>query len=252
MDVAGTNIVLAYPEAGYVRWVDSSGNEIKWDTVSAPQGVSVANDGTAYVTTGSEIVTTTGSGTTVFVTGLTNPGRLDIDHSNGDVYVITGANHEFVQRYSSSGSLLNTYGEACRRMGCIIRKRFTRWRILPPTAMAAASSFASRDYIRRVIQVNSSDGSILNIWYGGLPWCPWAAVDPDNPSVVWVEGNSKRGAIAVTSVCAYWSIIRTAPIRFTRSINWIHCAMALPRPTAPAVPGESCDRKTRGRNICAG
>ena len=104
------------------NWVDflnpATGAVLATATISAPQGVAVAANGTVYVTTGTSIVTITQSNLTpvTFATGLTAPGRLDIDASNNSVVVYDGGASQQVKRFNSSGALVNTYGAAGGRV----------------------------------------------------------------------------------------------------------------------------------------
>ena len=186
------DLVLSYPDYNRIRWITSGGKGLDWAEVPNPQGVSLAHDGTVFVTTGDKICKLTRENKSLVdvVTGLTNPGRLDIDHGNGDIYVVVGNNREYVKRYSSSGLLKNSYGDGYPTDGLYDPKRFATLSDISATGDGESFFITEPEFVRRTIRVNSGNGDIINELYGGLPWAPWITVEPDNPSVAWMCGNT--------------------------------------------------------------
>ena len=112
---ASASRVFAFdPDTKLVSYVGENGGA----RLSKPVGVAVDADGTVFVSTGDRIVKLSRSNKTPsdVVSGLDKPGRLDVDHSSGDLLVYESGTQQ-IKRFSSAGALLNTYGAKGGRTG---------------------------------------------------------------------------------------------------------------------------------------
>jgi len=190
MAVDAASLVLSYPTAGLVRWLDHTGKETR--TVNAPgaSAVDLAPDGTVYVIKGGEMdAIAPGSTQTVpLVTGLTTPHRAAVNPANGDIYVLLGAPTNQIQRYSSAGKLLNTYGAPGGRVDGLYQNQKTSFRGAMDIAVQPNGDFwvaEGNDAPRRTAHF-SVTGAWMNESYGGQCWAPWITPEPDNPRYVWM------------------------------------------------------------------
>ena len=194
MRANGSTLVVSSSLDNWVKFLNpANGTVLATATVSAPQGVAVAGNGTVYVSTGASIVTITQSNLTpvTFAGGLTAPGRLDIDASNNSVVVYDGGASQQVKRFNSAGTLVNSYGAAGGRTdGLYVATNFG---VVTDIVADGSGGFLVSEEAnapRRVAHFDSN-GNLLKEWYGGQQWSTWISPEPpategDDPSAVWV------------------------------------------------------------------
>jgi hypothetical protein len=126
-----------------------------------------------------------------FITGLSNPGRIDVDDANGDLLVVEQDNQQIV-RFPHDGSPAVTYGRPHGRVpGLYVATDFDG--ISDVAATGGGDFYVVEPYSapRRVARFQAS-GSLVEEWYGGQPWASHATFDPDDPSVMWVSSARSR------------------------------------------------------------
>jgi hypothetical protein len=188
MDVANGTLVVAYKARNAVRWYDpSTGAVLGAAEVPAPSGVTVARDGTVYVSTGDGIARLTLRDRTprTLISNLPRPDRLDVDDGSGDLLVHAGASQQ-VLRISASGILRQTYGASGgRKEGLYVDRDFDG--VTDLCADGHGGFFVAEAYSapRRVAHFSAA-GAVVQEWYGGQRWAPSAVFEPGNPNAMWV------------------------------------------------------------------
>jgi len=192
MDICDGVLVVTYPGKNTIRWYNPvTGALLDSAEVSAPQGVTVGHDGAVFLTTGAKVVKLTQADHTLrdVVTGLVSPGRLDVDHTSGDLLIYQGGASQQIVRVSAAGVLLKMYGVAGGRPQGLYtaetKKSFNGFGDLCADGAGGFFITESNSAPRRVAHLNAA-GEVLREWYGGQRWAPHAAPEPDNPNVVWV------------------------------------------------------------------
>ena len=191
MDAHSGVLVVAYEKRNAVRWYDpQSGDLLDTAEIESPQGVTVGPKGIIYVSTGDRIVSLSRNNKTpeVVVSGLTQPGRLDLDQGSGDLFVYLKGTMQ-IARYSASGKLLKTYGEKGGRKDGLYddttKRSFAGFSDLCSDGNGGFYVTESNAAPRRTAHF-AADGSVIQEWYGGQRWAPHAAIEGDNPNVLWV------------------------------------------------------------------
>ena len=191
MDAYAGVLVVAYEKRNALRWYDpQKGTLLDTAELPAPAGVAVGADGTVFVSTGDRIVKLSRSNKTPsdVVSGLDKPGRLDVDHSSGDLLVYESGTQQ-IKRFSSAGALLNTYGAKGGRKDGLYddaaKRSFAGFADLCADGKGGFYVTEASSAPRRTAHF-SKDGSLVREWYGGQRWAPHAAPEGDHPNVMWV------------------------------------------------------------------
>jgi hypothetical protein len=198
MDAEGAYLAVAYPPHDAVRWyAPDTGAALAEAPVPAPAGVTVAGDGTAYVSSGAAVVRIPVGGVAApFATGLSAPGPLDIDHASNQLLVYDAGTAQVLRYDLGSGQRLATYGAVGgRRPGLYDQAAQTSFfHVVDVTADQQGGFFVAEENVapRRVAHFDAA-GALVREWYGGQKWSPNAMVDPDDPSVVWMH-SSQNGS----------------------------------------------------------
>jgi hypothetical protein len=191
LDAFQDDLVVCNRQHDLVRWYSADGKEVDRASVPGAHSVALAGDGTAYVVSQGRVVSLTRRDKTprmvVDASQLVEPGRLSVDRNTGDLLVIDWGKSNQIKRFSSTGKLLRVYGrEGGRRYG-----RYVATDFLNPSDIAcdAAGGFYVSEGSwapRRTAHFNR-DGGLIEEWYGGQGFFSYALVDPDDPTVVWIE-----------------------------------------------------------------
>ncbi|QHT65777.1 hypothetical protein GXP67_03385 [Rhodocytophaga rosea] len=126
MDMAGARIattshlVISYKEQNLIQWRNpANGAVLDQVTIPAPLGVAIDNAGNVLAISEGKVVRFSRSNKTlvqvIAATALDAPWRLDVDRSTGEILVAEKAGGNQVKKFSSSGSLLKSYGRKTGR-----------------------------------------------------------------------------------------------------------------------------------------
>ena len=191
MDLHEGVLAVAYAKRNVLRWLDpKTGKQLGSAEIPAPQGVAVGAGGTTYITTGDRIVRLTQANHTPVdvVTALAGVGRIDLDHSSGELLVYLSGTQQ-IKRFAPDGALRNTYGAAGGRKDGIYddttKRSFAGFADLAADGKGGFYVTESNAAPRRTAHF-AADGSVIREWYGGQRWAPHAAPEPGNPNVLWV------------------------------------------------------------------
>jgi hypothetical protein len=191
LDAYQDDLVVCNRQHDLVRWYSADGKEVDRASVTAASSVAVAGDGAVYVASQGRIVSLSRLNkeprVVVEASQLVEPGRLSVDRTTGDLFVIDLGKSNQIKRFSSTGKLLHVYGrEGGRRYG-----RYVPTDFYYPSDIAcdAAGGFYVSEGSwapRRTAHFNR-DGALIEEWYGGQGFFSYALVDPDDPTSVWLE-----------------------------------------------------------------
>lgn len=191
MDAHAGVLVVAYEKKNALRWYDpQTGGLLDTVEVSSPAGVAVGADGVIFVSSGNRVVKLSRKNktTTEFVAGLDKPGRIDIDHSSGELLVYEAGKQQ-IKRFLADGVLKTTYGaKGGRKDGLyddVTKRSFAGFADLCADGSGGFYVTEATTAPRRTAHF-AADGSVVREWYGGQRWAPHAATEGDSPNVLWV------------------------------------------------------------------
>jgi hypothetical protein len=211
-------LVVSYLKHNEVQWRDPwSGERLERATVQAPKGVAFDQAGNLLVISANQVLKFSQPGKTprVFIDGLTSPYRLDVDRSNGDILVAEREPSHQVKRFSSTGTLLNTYGKlGGRSRGGRYDPKEGFMGIQDIAAEPGGNFLVVEDENqspRRVARVNRN-GEVIQEWYASSVWTSYISPDPEDPSTVWFEhadGHLSKAKVDFNS--RTWKLDATFP-----------------------------------------
>jgi hypothetical protein len=191
MDAHAGVLVVAYEKRNALRWYDpQNGSLLDTAEMPTPAGVAVGADGTVFVSTGGRVVKLSQANKTPIdvVTGLDKPGRLDVDHASGDLFVYEVGTQQ-IKRFSATGALLKTYGAKGGRQDGLYddtaKRSFAGFADLCADGKGGFYVTENGSAPRRTAHF-AADGAVVREWYGGQRWAPHATPEGDNPNVMWV------------------------------------------------------------------
>lgn len=187
-------MALCYPSRGLVRWCDPTNGAVLGEVggLDKPSAVALGPDGTTYALCGTNVLRLDrqGGAHATVVANLDKPTRIALDAA-GEILVYEAATEQ-VLRFAADGRRLAAYGQAGgRRDGTY--DQTAQESFLQVTALAAApdGGFLVAEPLtapRRVAWFKA-DGHLKGEWYGGHVWAPWIAVDPEDPSTVFMPSS---------------------------------------------------------------
>lgn len=202
LDVNGQLMATCFPEAGVLRWSQSiNGVEIR-----DVKGVKGARD--AVLLDGdreSGVTLVTGPGYVIQISladpksfkkvlNVEDPGAIDVDHTNGDIYlVVRTETNEEVRRYDKDWNLLQTYGGKRRPDGLYNPQLFIGVNDIIADQKGGFYIAEPGSAPRRAAHFNAQTGQLIREWYGGQSFFTSLTSDPNNPRYVW--GASPEYAI---------------------------------------------------------
>lgn len=203
-DVHAGNIVVAYRAFDRLRWIDpaskaprdgrpTTATVLHEVAVAEPEGVAVTATGDALVISGGAILRVTPQGETsvaIPAERLTAPYRLGIHRPSGSIFVAERGASQQVVRFSPEGEEQARFGIPGGRpvQGLYDPNGF---REISDLAVAADGSFWITEAFtapRRTAHW-SAEGDLVREWYGGQMYANRAAVDPADPSLVWMDSQ---------------------------------------------------------------
>jgi hypothetical protein len=191
MDAHAGLLVVAYEKKNALRWYDpQTGVLLDTAEVPSPAGVAVGADGVVFVSSGDRVVKLSRQNKTAteFVAGLDKPGRLDVDHSSGELLVYEAGTQQ-IKRFSADGVFKTTYGAKGGRKDGLYddatKRSFAGFADLCTDGSGGFYVTEATSAPRRTAHI-AADGSVVREWYGGQRWAPHAALEGDNPNVLWV------------------------------------------------------------------
>ena len=183
----GETLVISIEALDSVRWLSTEDGAVEAAVeVPSPLGVAVSPREEVYVISEKQILRVEPSGATRLLVrdDLTAPRRLDVDPASEDFLVAEGRGDWRIKRFGTDRKLKRTYGrKGGRRSGAWHPGNF---HAVTDIAADGEGGFVIVENFgpRRVARFDS-EGELLDEWFGGLEWAPWAEPDPRDPSSVW-------------------------------------------------------------------
>jgi hypothetical protein len=200
MDMAAYNsgnnpqLVLSYKLHNAIQWRSpQTGTVLKTVNLPAPLGIAIDNQGNVLAISEGKIVKVGRDGSVNVVVGsnLESPYRLDVDRTNGDIFVSEQGLSHRVKKFSASGTLLKTYGaRGGRRYGLYNPLNFKDIVDICPDNKGGFL-IVENTAPRRIAHFGGA-GNLINEWYGGGYWVPSSSPDPEDPTTVWYTINGQE------------------------------------------------------------
>ncbi len=199
LDCHGDNLVIVLPELGEIRWLDP---ETPTTVLATVKGLTGVNAVTAVSGDRQGAVLVHTQGTVLWVdplhntqdskiTGLSGVVALDLDHTNGDLYLNNTSQGSQVWRYDTHNfRKIQEYGTQHRPWGVYQPELFGE--IADVTADQQGGFYTTEPYVypRQTSHIRSKDGQLLSTWFGGLSYYLVPTIDPQDPAIVWLTGHS--------------------------------------------------------------
>lgn len=180
---AGENTVL---------WIDPATGKIL-DSAPVPdlKDLELLADGSSVAISGSRLVTLARDARAPVerVTGLTDPSRLGVDASTGDIFVGEVGAGQQVKRFDKDWKLTGTFGrKGGRQTGLYHAQDFLAVESIVGDGKGGFIIAEWNSAPRRTAHFGA-DGNLLNEWYGGQQFFTFSEPDPRDPSRVWLDSQ---------------------------------------------------------------
>ncbi len=209
-------LVVTYEKHDEVRFlwpgIDSIVNTRRFH-VPAPKGVAVAPDGRVFIVSGREVVLLNPDDGTIKEIvrdpEQQHPTRLAYDPLNNDLLVVQqGSKVSHVRRYSAQdGMLIAAYGKPAGRTYGLFDP--LDWdKILDIAADGHGGFITVEEFPRRVARFSGREKhKLVNQWFGGMQWGALCALDPADPTIVYLFPDYKHCARGKIDYAAHtWSL----------------------------------------------
>ncbi len=206
-DVRDNNIVVSYEQFDRIRWIDPNSPtraegkplaaKVLFETsVKAPKGIAVDNRGRALVISEGKVLAFTkgkvGPVTMINADKLSSPYRLHVHPTNGHIYVAERGDSQQVKRFSADGkTLLASYGKKGGRPQQGLYDGTIGFNAINDIAVAPDGTFWITEAFtapRRTAHFDI-EGKLIKEWYGGQMYANRACVDPQDPTLVWMDSQ---------------------------------------------------------------
>jgi hypothetical protein len=187
--------MVCFPARGIVRWLNPTSGALLAEVtgLDKPTAVAITADSTTYAICGNTVVKVdrTGKEHVVIVRDLVSPGKISVA-KNGDLLVSVAGELKQIMRMSPDGKLIATYGiKGGRKDGKYDKTAQESFYDINDLTATADDGFlvAEPNCAPRRTGRFDAKGKIIQEWYGGQVWSPWIAVDPNNPSTVFMPSH---------------------------------------------------------------
>ena len=184
-------LVGTFPVADTLAWVEpDTGKLLEQVKVEKLGDVALLDAQTALVISGESIVKVgrDGSSTTV-ITGLTEPTRLAWDAAGTTLWVVEGGTSQQIKRFGADFKLQAALGRpGGRKQGLYKPEDFLTVCGIDGDGHGGFVICESDSAPRRTARFDR-DGKLLGEWYGGQQFYTFAAPDPEDPTLVWMDSQ---------------------------------------------------------------
>ena len=187
--------VVCFPARGIIRWLNPTNGTLIAEVtgLDKPTAVAITADSTTYAICGNAVVKVDRGGkeNKVIVGDLTQPGKITVV-ANGDLLVSEDGESKQIIRISPDGKIVTKYGaKGGRKDGKYDKTAQESFYDINDLSATADGGFlvAEPNCAPRRTGRFDAKGKIIQEWYGGQVWAPWIAVDPENPSTVFMPSH---------------------------------------------------------------
>ena len=208
---SGKELVVCFPTC--VQWWNPADCAvIDSAPLAAAKDATITPDGTVLAISGDSIVSLTRAAKTPLpkITGLTNPHLIEFDPATSSILVAERGDSQQIKRFDKDFKLTAAYGrKGGREYGKYVPENFLD---VDGIASDGKGGFVIVEGFcapRRTSHFNAK-GSLVSEWIGGQMFFEYAAVDPDDPSIVWLD--SQWGSIIQAKVnyeARTWKVLAT-------------------------------------------
>lgn len=184
-------LVGTFPVADTLAWVEpDTGTLLEKVKVEKLRDVTLLDAQTALLISGESIVKVgrDGSSTTV-ITGLTEPTRLAWDAASKSLWVVEGGTSQQIKRFGADFKLQAALGRlGGRKSGLYKPEDFHMVCGIDGDGHGGFVICESDSAPRRTARFDR-DGKLVDEWYGGQQFYTFAAPDPEDPTLVWMDSQ---------------------------------------------------------------
>ena len=191
IDARAGALVATFPAADTLAWVDpDTGKLLEQEKVPDLRDVALLDAHTALVISGDSILKVGRDGTsTPVVTGLTEPTRLAWDSASTTLWVVEGGTSQQIKRYGIDFKLQDALGQVGgRKLGLYQPQDFQMVGGIDGDGRGGFVICEADSAPRRTAHFDRN-GKLLREWYGGQQFYTFAAPDPEDPTLVWMDSH---------------------------------------------------------------
>lgn len=191
-DMRDGQLVLLYQSGGgIVAWADmKSGKILDKVTLPGARDVAIVSQDSVLVAAGDTVKLVKKSGTSeTVISGLTDAELLAYDVVSGELFVYQGGKSQQIKKFDRKYKLLATFGsQGGRKYGCYEPLDFLSVANMAVDGKGGFMITEAQSAPRRTAHFDKN-GKLLNEWYGGQQFYTYAAPDPKDPTLVWMDSQ---------------------------------------------------------------
>lgn len=184
-------LVGIFPVGDRVVWIDPAGKTVAEASAANPKDIAAVDATTALVLSDGNVVELNREARDhkVLVSGLDSPTAVGFDRATGKIFVAEGGKVQQVKRFSRTGKLEATFGQpGGRKTGKYIADNFLGMSDVSGDGRGGFWVTEAESAPRRTAHFDAN-GKLLGEWMGGQPYFTFAAPEPDNADVFWMDSH---------------------------------------------------------------
>lgn len=187
----GDGILAAfYPAVNQVAWLDRDGKVLASASVENAKSLAVVDAQTLLVISGTDVIEIKRDGAKkTLVAGLVAPNKIALNSADGTFFVAETGNSRQVKRFSRDGKLEATFGRVGgRKTGKYMAEDFQELSSLAADGQGGFWITEALSAPRRTAHFDAN-GKLLGEWLGGQQFYTWAAPDPEDANMFWMDSQ---------------------------------------------------------------
>lgn len=184
-------LLATFPGPGTITWVSPDGGKVL-ARVAVPgvQDAALLDGDRAVAVAGKDLVLVGRDGSVRSVySGFEAPQRLSVDHGSGRIFVADGGASQQIKSFDSGFHLESNFGRPGGRLEGLYKPE--DFLDVADISADGAGGFwiCEADSAPRRTAHFDGKGNLLGEWYGGQQFYSFAAADPADPSLVWMDSQ---------------------------------------------------------------
>ena len=183
-------LAAAFPSANTVAWLDmKTGGVLHSVAVDHPIDLKLVSSERALVLSGKKLLSLTQTDRTELLSGLEKPAALAVDAVGGGIFIAEGGTSQQIKQFDKVGKPLRVYGRMGGRLAGLYQPR--DFLAVADIAADGQGGFVIVEALsapRRTAHFDQN-GNLVREWYGGQQFYTFAAPEPDNPELVWMDSQ---------------------------------------------------------------